>query len=269
MKQAVWSYDGETGPAHWASVFSAAGGKKQSPIDIKQNECQYDAKLIEHPLSFSYDTNCFKFVENTGSSFNVTGAPNSQSKVMGGPVSFEYNFLQFHIHWGTHEKEGSEHLIDGNSCEAELHIVNWNSQLYKTPGEAAQSSNNDGLIVLGVLLKLGKSNSEIDKIIPSLYDIPLKGQKTALKDTLDIKKLFPSDPKYWTYKGSLTTPPCSESVTWVVFKEPVEISAEQLNGFRELNNCSNLSECCESTKIKHNYRPTMELNGRKVCKSFD
>jgi len=263
-----WSYEGETGPANWAKFYPPAGGNTQSPINIETEKAEYDQQLSEKPLSFTYDDNCFKFVENTGASFNVTGTPEAVSHVTGGPVKDDFKFLQFHIHWGTQHEEGSEHTVNGKMTEAELHIVNWNSSLYKTPGEAASSSQNNGLIVLGVMLKVGKANPELNKIIPSLHDVPLKGQKTSLKETLAINNLFPENPGYYTYKGSLTTPPCFESVRWVVFKDQVEVSEEQLKAFRELNNCSDVAECCEGSKIKHNYRPVCALNDRKVCKSF-
>lgn len=263
-----WSYEGETGPENWSKSFTPAAGFKQSPIDICSSACQFDSKLSANPLKFSYDENNFKFVENTGASFNVTGTEDAQSNVTGGPVVNNYKFLQFHIHWGKKNNEGSEHTVDGEATEAELHIVNWNTTLYKTPGEAAASDKNDGLIVLGVMLKAGKANPELNKIIPSLYDVPLKGQKVSLKETLEIQNLFPSEANYYAYKGSLTTPPCFESVQWVVFKNQVEVSEEQLKAFRELNNVSELCDCCEASKIKHNYRPVCDLNDRKVSKSF-
>lgn len=263
-----WSYDGETGPLNWAKYFPPAGGKTQSPIDINSSAAAYDGKLSEKPLTFTYDDNCFKFVENTGASFNVTGTPEAKSHVTGGPVDGDFKFLQFHIHWGKQHKEGSEHTVDGNASEAELHIVNWNTTLYKSAGEAASSDKNDGLIVLGVMLKVGKANSELNKIIPSLHEVPLKGQKVALKELLTVKNLFPGNSGYYTYKGSLTTPPCFESVRWVVFKDQVEVSEEQLKAFRELNNVDDASQCCEGSKIKHNYRPVCALNDRKVSKSF-
>lgn len=103
-----------------------------------------------------------------------------------------YKFLQFHIHWGKSHNEGSEHTVDGQATEAELHIVNWNTDLYKTPAEAASSDKHDGLIVLGVMLKVGKANSELNKIIPCLYNVPLKGQKVALKQNFDVANLLPS-----------------------------------------------------------------------------
>lgn len=262
-----WSYKGEAGPLNWAKSFPPAAGKTQSPIDISVSAAEFDPKLAEKPLTATYDENCFKFIENTGASFNVTGTPEAKSCVTGGPVEDIFQFLQFHIHWGKAHKEGSEHTVDGQASEAELHIVNWNTSLFKTAGEAASSDQNNGLIVLGIMLKVGKANSELAKIIPSLYDVPLKGQKANLKQNLAIQKLFPSDSSYYTYKGSLTTPPCFESVRWVVFKEQVEVSEEQLNAFRELNSCDSLEECCEDTKIKHNFRPVCALNDRKVYKS--
>ena len=72
----------------------------------------------------------------------------------GGPVEHEHKFLQFHLHWGKNDSEGSEHLVDGKSYSAELHIVNWNSQLYTSPAEAVKSNKQDGLIVLGIFLKV-------------------------------------------------------------------------------------------------------------------
>lgn len=264
-----WTYEGETGPENWAKSFPPAGGKTQSPIDIESDKAQYDAKLAEKPLKFTYDASCFRFVENTGASFNVTGKSDAKSNVSGGPVEDNFDFLQFHIHWGRHTvKEGSEHTVNGESSEAELHIVNWNTTLYNSPGEAASSDKNNGLIVLGIMLKIGKPNSELNKIIPSLYEIPLKGQKVTLKENLAVQNLFPSDPSYYTYKGSLTTPPCFESVRWVVFKEQVEVSEEQLNAFRELNNVGDVAECCEGSKIKHNFRPVCAINDRTVSRSF-
>jgi carbonic anhydrase len=97
----------------------------------------------------------------------------------------------------------------------------------------------------------------------------LKGQKTNLKENLSMKNLFPPYSNYWAYQGSLTTPPCSECVQWVVFQQPIEVSSEQLSQFRELYSCSELNECSANTKINFNFRPVMPLNNRILSKSFE
>jgi carbonic anhydrase len=268
MSKQEWSYEGETGPHNWHLMFPCASGHHQTPIDILTEKALFDQKLATVPLKFTYNENCFKSVENTGSGFNVSGLANSVSSVKGGPVEHEHKFLQFHFHWGKTDNEGSEHLVNGKSYAAELHIVNWNSQLYESPAEAVKSNNHDGLIVLGIFLQAGKHNNELDKILTSLNEISLKGQKTNLKEKLNLRNLFPNFSNYWSYKGSLTTPPCSECVTWVVFQEPIEVSSEQLNSFRELYSCSNLKECNENTRINFNFRPVCPLNDRIIKKSF-
>jgi len=264
-----WGYDGEEGPEHWHKMFPCAAGKHQTPIDIQSDQAVFDPKLAQVPLTFTYDRNCFKNVENTGHGLNVTGLSDASSSVQGGPLSHEHKFLQFHFHWGTTDNEGSEHLVDGKHFPTELHIVNWNSQLYSSPGEAVQSNKHDGLIVLGILFKIGRHNNELQKIVDHLGEITLKGQKASLNETLDLSGLFPSVSNYWAYQGSLTTPPCTECVQWVVFKEPVEISSEQVSSFRKIYSCSEAEHCNETTRISKNFRPVCDLNGRTVSKSFE
>jgi carbonic anhydrase len=78
-------------------------------------------------------------------------------------------------------------------------------------------------------IKFGDHNQEVDKLINSLSQISLNGQKADLKETIDHMALFPTNTTdYWTYQGSLTMPPCSECVRWVVFKQPIQISAQQV-----------------------------------------
>lgn len=79
MSKQQWSYDGETGPEHWHEIFPCAAGKYQTPIDIQTSGAQFDHRLAEIPLTFTYDQKCFKSVENTGHSFNVTGLAEASS----------------------------------------------------------------------------------------------------------------------------------------------------------------------------------------------
>lgn len=264
-----WGYEGVYGPENWKAKYPLADGKHQSPIDINTASANFDSALEKAPLTFFYDSNCFPHILNTGSSFKVDGPEDALSKVIGGPVSHEHKFLQFHMHWGKDDTVGSEHLVDGKSYAGELHFVNWNAEKYSSPADAVKSSTHDGLIVLGVFVEAGEHNAEFEKIIKTLSEIALKDQETDLKESLDYKNLFPSNTSnYWNYEGSLTTPPCSECVQWVVFQQPIQASAKQLAALRDLYICKRSGDCCEAFRMHQNFRPVCDLNSRAVRKSF-
>lgn len=112
--------------------------------------------------------------------------------------------------------------------------MHWNRSKYASPEEAA--SKSDGLAVLGMLLKESDdaAHEELQKVIDQLPAIRYKGQRSTFPAEVDPAKLLPAGSKsFWTYPGSLTTPPLLESVTWIVFKEPVLVSKEQVRSMRE------------------------------------
>ncbi|GBN76784.1 Carbonic anhydrase 2 [Araneus ventricosus] len=106
----------------------------------------------------------------------------------------------------------------------------------------------------------GEKNPEIDKLCEVLSKIPSKDDRTELPEDLDPVGMFPADHSFWTYSGSLTTPPCYESVTWIVFKTPITASQEQLDCFRRMRKpCAQ-----EDNFILKNYRPPQSLNDREI-----
>lgn len=117
--------------------------------------------------------------------------------------------------------------MDGESFAGELHLVHWDKSKYGSFTEAA--GQPDGLAVLGVFLKVGKHHPEMDKIAQLLPFITHKGDRITLREAIDPAKLLPEDTTYWTYLGSLTTPPFYESVIWIVFKHAIEVSEEQVS----------------------------------------
>uniref|UniRef100_A0A3Q0QY21 carbonic anhydrase n=1 Tax=Amphilophus citrinellus TaxID=61819 RepID=A0A3Q0QY21_AMPCI len=139
------------------------------------------------------------------------------------------------------ENSGSSSSIStGELLMTRLHLVHWNTK-YQSFGEAVDKP--DGLAVVGVFLK-GKQTS-FANFDPS----------TLLPDCLD----------YWTYEGSLTTPPLYESVTWIVCKDPISVSSEQMAKFRSLLfSAEGEAKCC----MVDNYRPPQPLKGRSVRASF-
>ena len=130
-----------------------------------------------------------------------------------------------HAHWGNSEGIGSEHTMNGIPYDAELHIVHYNTK-YGSPGEAFDK--DDGLAVLGIFIKMGKEHQELQKILGKLPELDQVYDVAHIEESIEIEKLLPPNKSYFTYPGSLTTPPLHESVTWVVFNQHIEISKEQV-----------------------------------------
>ncbi|KAG5849917.1 hypothetical protein ANANG_G00076790 [Anguilla anguilla] len=214
-----WGYGPSNGPGKWVDNFPIADGPRQSPVDIVPGEARFDSAL--KALSLKYDAGTSKSIVNSGHSFQVDFADDDDSSSLtGGPISGTYRLRQFHFHWGGADDRGSEHTVAGTKYAAELHLVHWNTK-YPSFGDAA--SQPDGLAVVGVFLQ----------ICCRCPAIKAKGQQTTFEN-FDPTTLLPGSLDYWTYDGSLTTPPLLESVTWIVLKEPISVSSDQMTKFRSL-----------------------------------
>ena len=219
-----WSYTGETGPEHWGSedpAFATCGiGKHQSPINIEKTVVK---DLPE--LKFDYKDVALK-VTDTGHSFQVNAASGSGGVTIG---EEHYDFLQVHFH------EPSEEQVHGQPYSMVAHIVHKNAR-----GELA---------VVAVLIRTGKANEFLK---PIFDNFPAKGtaETVVAGKTVNVGKLLPAHHGYYTFDGSLTTPPCTENVRWFVLKMPVEMSAAQLKTF--------------TARYAHNARPTQPLNARVI-----
>jgi carbonic anhydrase len=218
-----WGYEGKHGPSHWASLDSTyktcTVGKRQSPIDIR------GAKPTDlPPITFAYQPSPLKVIDN-GHTVQVTYAPGSFITV----GDQQYELQQFHFHHPAEEKVG------GRSFPLVAHLVH--------------KSTDGKLAVVGVLLTGGKANDVVDKVWKHLP--PEQGKEVAPEGvSVDATELLPADRGYFTFAGSLTTPPCTEGVTWFVLKTPAEVSADEIATFAK--------------KYPHNARPVQPRNGRTV-----
>ena len=266
---ANWGYTKVDGPDTWENIAPAAKGHKQSPIDIQPAKAQYDASLKDKPFQVSYTAGNAKTITNNGKSitmaYDVSG-----SSLTGGPLSNKFQLAQFHFHWGSDSSRGSEHRVNGHMYASELHLVHANLEQYPTVPEAMQGDN--GLCVLGVFLKPGKAHKGFQRVIDLAKRIPYNGDTTEVVGGYDPSILLPEDQsKYWTYSGSLTTPPCWESVNWVVFKDPIEVSEDQLNELRALHSHKKEEPAPRNEfggKIVENYRPPLAQGSRTLRASF-
>jgi carbonic anhydrase len=194
-----WSYTGSGGPEHWAQLdsdFAACAGQQQSPIDLTAATPQD----LVNPQP-AYLTGPARIVDN-GHTVQVDVEPGSFLTVDGIP----YQLLQFHFH------SPSEHTVDGSSFPVELHLVH--------------QAETGALAVIGVLITGGEANLPL---VPLIADIPGKvGRQARLRLPIDPTSLLPSDRRAYRYSGSLTTPPCSEGVTWLVMATPIQASGQQI-----------------------------------------
>jgi len=222
-------YNGDTGPAHWytldpewAQCEGATAESSQSPVDI--NRVRRDRRLKPLEMqTFPTTINIF----NNGHTIEQT-YDESGSSIYFNDV--EYALQQFHFH------TLSEHTFGGQHAPLEMHAV------YSEPGGK--------ILVVGQLFKLSKRSS---KFLQSLIDagLPRKDGDVSMKNVpISLDDGLVNKRSYYTYSGSLTTPPCSEVVTWVILKKPAVVSREQYDAFRDI--------------LGNNFRPTQKLNNRVV-----
>lgn len=219
-----WGYTGAAGPEHWSELesdYAMCGlGRNQSPIDLA-GFLEADLK----PLAFSYRAGAVDIVNN-GHSVQISYAPGSMLSVDG----HVFELTQFHFH------APSENRINGKSFPLEVHLVH---------------EDQDGnLAVVAALYEDGAA----DPLLSKLWDaVPAEeGAKAALPVGMDVTALLPSDRDYYRYNGSLTTPPCSEGVWWLVMKQQKTVSPEQVQRFANVLGFSN-------------NRPIQPVNARVVA----
>ncbi|XP_052756085.1 carbonic anhydrase 2 isoform X4 [Galleria mellonella] len=167
----------------------------------------------------------------------------------GGPLIGQYIFEQMHFHWSVDEYTGCEHVLDGRGYAAECHFVHYNS---KYQSMEAAMGYPDGLAVVGFFLEeVDAPNPKFDSLVHGLEGISKRENSVVLTaeslSWMNSSNLH--EGSYVTYKGSLTTPPYTECVTWIIYEKPVQIGSQQLSLMRKL-------EGPNSLPIERNVRPT-------------
>lgn len=218
-----WTYEGHHGPAHWSQLEAdfkeCSLGHAQSPIDIRDAKPDVDAA----DLAFAYTAQPLHIVNN-GHTIQINETAGTLS--VGDHV---YKLAQFHFH------SPSEEHVKGRPYDMVAHLVH--------KDEAGK------LAVVAVLFKQGHENATLKTIFANM-PIAAGPEHIVEGASVNVADLLPARHGYYHYMGSLTTPPCSEEVSWYVLKQPVELSAAQLKTFHRLYN--------------HNNRPVQPRNGRPI-----
>ena len=222
----VWDYGDELGPSHWgdlkAEFATCKTGHHQSPIDIRNTK-----KAALPPIRFDYKPSPLHIIDN-GHTVMVNYSPGSFISV----GDKKYELKQFHFHRPSEEK------INGKGFDMTAHLVH---------------ADKDGrLLVVAVLLQKGEDSPLVHEL---WNDLPKEKEKEGFFDNvqIDLSQILPDDRGYYTFSGSLTTPPCTEDVTWYVLKHPTTVSAEEIERFSQL--------------YRDDARPTQPLYDRIVLES--
>ena len=241
-----WSYDE---PFEWSKHFPSAAGLHQSPIDINTHETIPES----YPLfifSSKYNSNeLFKLINNghqvTATLADRTFGQNEKDLwFVGGGLTGQFYFVNFHLHWGRNDRHGSEHEINGHRYPAEAHVV-------------FKNKATEQLAVFAFLFTITDDSSRENKEWRKYADAA--SELTNINDTIqcmfnlhDLMQV--NERKFFRYIGSLTTPPCTEGVIWTVFTESIKINEESLTELRQ-------------NIMKKVYRPVQPINNRMIFRN--
>lgn len=202
-----WSYEGATGPENWGTLspdYALCGdGESQSPVNISSA----NVGSADYVLEIAYQETPITLTNN-GHTIQVNYEP-------GSTITFDgttYELLQFHFH------QMSEHAMDDELAAMELHLVH--------------QDDAGNLAVIGVLIQPGEANTVAENFWGQWNTE--EGEADLEDVTVNIADILPDTHSYYTYEGSLTTPPCSEGVRWIVMQNPIEFSQEQIDTYGEI-----------------------------------
>ncbi|XP_072939854.1 putative carbonic anhydrase 3 [Epargyreus clarus] len=254
-----FGYDGVIGPTHWGERYRECTGKHQSPINI--NVLRVKQVALPDITFVGFDDPIDNVhVTNNAHTVLIEVQNEPHPRVSGGPLDGDYVFSQMHFHWGDNDTLGSEDKINHRSFPMELHMVFYKEE-YVTVKEAVQ--HPDGLTVLAFFYELDRhQHPAYDDITSALSNVTDPHTSVIMDHPFSFLNILPYDlSRYFTYRGSLTTPPCSEVVIWLDFEQPVRLAHDQIEAFREIRSAHG--------KIRHNFRPIQPIGDRTVFYNVD
>lgn len=219
-----WGYEGEEGAAHWGMRSSAymacEAGSHQSPVNISMpSHAQQQERLV-----FQYRSGPVQALDN-GHTIQVNVLSGNELHLNGRT----YFLRQFHFH------DPSEHQVDGRTYPMEIHLVH--------------QDRKGHVVVIGVFVETGSPNRSLAELWAML---PMKAGEVGSEHQFNPQDLIPSNSHHFSYHGSLTTPPCTEGVQWIILRDPISMSTQQIAQLTSI--------------IGQNARPIQPLHDRKIYK---
>ncbi|XP_018569040.1 carbonic anhydrase 7-like isoform X3 [Anoplophora glabripennis] len=249
------------GPSSWHQKFISAGGQRQSPINlIARGSICIPSETVD-PLVFSCEFHvppCEMKLYNTGHNVVIyaTWGSGKRPIIFGGPLTDEYTFLNIKFRWGPNENEGTEHMINGCRYAMELQAA-FAKGVAQQNFDIVEAARSGSLLILSYMFMVTPiDNPYVEPIVSALRYIKYPGGCVSIEPII-ISLLLPDFSRdYYTYMGSMTFPPCTEGVKWIVKPEPLLISSKQVRKFRKLHGLGG--------PILMNTRPVQNVNNREI-----